>query len=261
MTLHSMSRAHRIASMCVVALLAANGAVLATGLADAVESVVAQELPARTIAVITMPDGSQIAVDPTTPAGYEAIAEAKKKGGTVTTVAVPADAAATGAGGSSIPGINTTDLQRLLTGKVDQIVTTVRTIVDSAGKTVVSIVEGTKTTVSSVVAGPKTSIDARVEDTKTTIEDTQTSIDELIDDTQTTVEDIVEDTNTTIATILEDPTSATTLVTTPPTTTETVPVTVSVPPEVPVVGGTSTPTTVAVPVVTTVPLPGLPGLP
>jgi hypothetical protein len=224
MLLNRTSRAHRIASMCVVALLAANGAVLATGLADAVETLTATA-PARTIALITMPDGSQVAVDPTTPAGWKAIEEAKKNGATVTTVAVSdKEAAATrGANGSgvTIPGINTTDLQQLLTGKVDEITTTVRTIVDSTGNTVVSIVGDATSTVSSIVGDEVVPVVTTIQNTATSLQNTVTSI---ANSTPTTIQNTVttiQDTATTLPdTVTTLPDTVTTVVETTPTTIE-----------------------------------------
>ena len=240
------SRSHRIASMCVVALLAANGAVLASGLADAVETLTAAS-PARTIAIITNPDGTQTAVDPSTPAGWKAIADAKENGATVTTVEVPDSAAATGGTGArpTIPGIDADDLQRLLGGTVDHIVTTVRTIIDETGKTVVSIVDGTLTTVSSIVEDTKTTASSVVDDTKSTL-------DSVIDDTQTTVDSVVDETQTTVSSVVEVVNNLTTTTTAAPTTTTsnvTVPVVVTVttlPGGTPIpepIGGISTPST------------------
>jgi hypothetical protein len=208
MSLHSWSRSHRIASMWVVALLAANGAVLVTGLADAVSSVVEQAKP-RTITLITTKDGKQIAVDPTTPEGWKAVADAEQRGDTVSTVPVPdaAVAASKGDGGNpavTIPGVSAGDLQNLLTGTVDHIVTTVSTIVDSTGQTVVSIVDGVGSTVSSVV-----------------------------DEAGSTVSSVVDTATSTVSSIVD---SATTLPTVP----TTIP-TVTVPTTVPVV---TVPTTV-----------------
>lgn len=173
MSLKSWSRSHRIASMWVVALLAANGAVLVTGLADAVSSVVEQAKP-RTITLITTKDGKQIAVDPTTPEGWKAVADAEQRGDTVSTVPVPeaAVAASKGDGGNpavTIPGVSASDLQNLLTGTVDHIVTTVSTIVDSTGQTVVSIVDGVNSTVSSVVDGAGSTVSSVVDTATSTV--------------------------------------------------------------------------------------------
>src|SRR4051812_35206670 len=167
-SLKSSSRAHRIAATCVVALLAANAAVLVAGLADAVDAVV-QDAKPRTIALITSKDGTQIAVDPTTPAGWKAISDAHQRGDDVADVTVPdpAVAASHRSGAKSpvtIPGVNAIDLQKLLAGTVDQITTTVHTIVDSAGKTVVSIVTEAGSTVSSIVDEGQTTVSSVVQD-------------------------------------------------------------------------------------------------
>jgi hypothetical protein len=204
MSLKSWSRSHRIASMWVVALLAANGAVLVTGLADAVSSVVEQAKP-RTITLITTKDGKQIAVDPTTPEGWKAVADAEQRGDTVSTVPVPeaAVAASKGDGGNptvTIPGVSAGDLQNLLTGTVDHIVTTVSTIVDSTGQTVVSIVDGVGSTVSSVVG-----------------------------DAGSTVSSVVDSATSTVSSIVDSATTVPTVATTIPTVPTTIPVVTTVP--------------------------------
>jgi hypothetical protein len=204
MSLKSWSRSHRIASMWVVALLAANGAVLVTGLADAVSSVVEQAKP-RTITLITTKDGKQIAVDPTTPEGWKAVADAEQRGDTVSTVPVPeaAVAASKGDGGNptvTIPGVSAGDLQNLLTGTVDHIVTTVSTIVDSTGQTVVSIVDGVGSTVSSVVG-----------------------------DAGSTVSSVVDTATSTVSSIVDSATTVPTVATTIPTVPTTIPVVTTVP--------------------------------
>src|SRR5690349_18685681 len=97
MALKSWSRSHRVATVWVAALLAANGAAVLTGLGGDVVPAAAQHAaaaPERTIALITTKDGRQIAVDPNTPAGWQAIADAEKRGDSVTTVAVPPAAVA-----------------------------------------------------------------------------------------------------------------------------------------------------------------------
>src|SRR4051794_34467680 len=195
MSLKSWSRSHRVASVWVVALLAANGAVLATGVTDAVSSVAEQAKP-RTIALITTEDGRQIAVDPTTPAGWKAIADAQKRGDAVTTVTVPQAAVAASKGdpgdpAATIPGVSATDLQSLLTGNVDQIATTVRTIIDSTGHTVVSIVGDVGGTVSSIVGDAGSTVSSIVGDTQSTLQDTVSTIQNTVTTLQDTVTSVV----------------------------------------------------------------------
>jgi hypothetical protein len=223
--------------MWVVALLAANGAVLVTGLADVATHVVAQS-PARLITLITKADGTQLAVDPTTAEGWKAIAEAQKEGAKVTNVEVPKDAVAAskGSGGNplvTIPGIDAGDLQSLLTGTVDHIVTTVKTIVDDTGKTVISVVDGTVSTVSSIV------------------DDAGSTVSSVVDGAQTTASSVVGGVQTTVSSVLGSVTTipAITVPTTIPA--------VTVPTTIPVVTVPTTlppaPVTVpTVPVVTTI---------
>jgi len=250
MSLKSSPRSHRIASMWVVALLAANGAVLATGIADTVSHVAAQA-PARLITLITKPDGTQVAVDPTTPEGWKAIDEAKKSGAQVANVEVPDDAVAAskGSGGNplvTIPGINAGDLQSLLTGTVDHIVTTVKTIVDDTGKTVISVVDGTRATVTSIV-------DDVASTASSVVGGAQTTVSSVVGGAQTTVSSVVGNTPTTIpgvpTTVPGVPTTIP-VATTVPSVPTTVPV-VTVPTTIPVVTTIqNTPTTI--PVVTTI---------
>jgi len=220
--------------MWVVALLAANGAVLVTGLADVATHVAAQA-PARLITLITKADGTQEAVDPTTPEGWKAIADAQKEGAKVTNVEVPKDAVAAskGTGGDpavTIPGIAAGDLQSLLTGTVDHIVTTVKTIVDDTGKTVISVVDGTASTVSSIV------------------DDATSTASSVVDDATSTVSSVVDDATSTVSSVVGSvPTTIPDVPTTVPSLPTTIPV-VTVPTTIPVV--TVPPTTI--PVVTTI---------
>lgn len=208
MSLKSSPRSHRLASMCVVALLAANGAVLVTGLADAATHVVAQS-PSRLITLITKADGTQVAVDPTTPEGWKAIAEAQKDGAKVVNVEVPKDAvaASTGSGGNplvTIPGINAGDLQSLLTGTVDHIATTVKTIVDDTGKTVISVVDGTASTVSSIVDGATSTASSVVDGATSTVSS-------VVDGATSTVSSVVNSATTLPNTVSTLPNTVTTI--------------------------------------------------
>ena len=235
MSLRTWSRSHRIASMWVVALLAANGAVLATGLADAATHVAAQA-PARLITLITKPDGSQIAVDPTTPEGWKAIADAQKEGAKVANVEVPEDAVAAskGTGGNplvTIPGINAGDLQSLLTGTVDHIVTTVKTIVDDTGKTVVSVVGGTVSTVSSIVGDAGSTVSSVVDDAGSTVSSVvggaNTTVSSVVGSTQSTIQNTVTTIQNTVSTLPNTVTTLPNTVTTIQNTVTTLPNTVT----------------------------------
>ncbi|MEN3272296.1 MAG: hypothetical protein V7636_1057 [Actinomycetota bacterium] len=243
MSLKSSPRSHRIASMWVVALLAANGAVLATGMAEVASHVVAQA-PARLITLITNPDGTQVAVDPNTPEGWKAIDEAKRNGAQIANVEVPDDAVAAskGSGGNplvTIPGINAGDLQSLLSGTVDHIVTTVKTIIDDTGKTVISVVDGTVSTVSSIV-------DDAASTASSVVNGAQTTVSSVVGGAQTTVSSVVGSVPTTIPGVPTTIPVATTIPTVP----TTIPV-VTVPTTIPVVTTIQSPPT-TIPVVTTI---------
>jgi hypothetical protein len=237
MSLYSQSRAHRIASMCVAALLAANGAVLVTGLADAIETATPAH-QARSIMIITKPDGSQVAVDPNTPEGWQAVADAKKDGNAVTEVAVPDDVVAASEDSNTqssltIPGINATDLQNLLLGKVDEIKTTVQTIVDDTGKTVVSVANSVVGTASSLVDGASSTVSSVVDDAGSTV----SSVVGDVGKTVTTLQSTVTTIQNTVTTL---PQTVTTL----PQTVTTIPQTVSTAPQTVTSIVSSTPTTI-----------------
>src|SRR5687768_15472978 len=87
----------RIAASSVTALLAANAMVLIVGIADDEAAAPAAGDPkTRTVTLITGEDGTQTAVDPSTPEGARAIEVAEERGDEIATVpATQAPAAAT----------------------------------------------------------------------------------------------------------------------------------------------------------------------
>jgi hypothetical protein len=245
----------RFTAGCVAALLSANAVVLVVGLADASGSAPTAVTAGRAITLLIGPDGKQRAVDPTTAAGWTAIADAQRRGDRVVTVQLPADSAASTGGTQLIPGINTDDLQKLLTGKLDEITTTVLTTLDGAGHTVVSIVDKTGATITSIANDTSATVTSIVDDTSATV----TSIVNSVPTTLPAVPD------TTIPTEITTPTTTPVQVTTPTTqpvvvttpTSSPVQVTVTTPTTVPVTSPTTVKVTVPIAVTTTVPLPHL----
>lgn len=130
----------RLTAMSVSALLAANALVLVVGLGDDIGDEPAEARP-ETVTFIVAEDGSRIAVDPATPEGWKAIADAQERGEQVVTVpnsttttrrptttttrrATPAQ--------SSGAGVTVPDVE----GTLDDTLTTVVSVVDQLGETV-----------------------------------------------------------------------------------------------------------------------------
>jgi hypothetical protein len=154
-------KAQRFIASSITALLAANAVVLVSGIIGDDASPVPAVSDAKTLTYIVSSDGTQTLVDPTTPAGYQAIADANKHGEQVVTVpagqapaAVQAQRAKTttttrpvvkpatnGAGaGISVPTLPDVN------GVITTVVSTVNSVVGTANDTLTtatSIVEDT----------------------------------------------------------------------------------------------------------------------
>lgn len=229
----------RLTSMAVPALLAANAMVLVLGLA----TLDSEPAGADTITYIKAADGTMTAVDPTTPEGWKAIADAQQRGEEVVTV--PEDDAPAAVieqqlapTTTLLPGVTVPDVAGIVDDTTDTVVQTV----DELGNTVDSVVDD----VTDIVDGTAgtdvgSTVDPIVDGATDTLTTTVSTIAETVDDTV----DQVVDTVTSVVTIppVTTPTTARTAVTIPP---------VTVPPIVPIIGGA----TVTVPTT----LPSLPGL-
>lgn len=155
-------KAQRFLAGSITALLAANAIVLVTGvLGGDVASPVPAVSDAKTLTYIVGADGTKTLVDPSTPAGSQAIADANEQGGqvvtvpteqapasvqsqratTTTTTAPGAKPAAPSAGPAT-----TTSTLPVVNGVVNTVVSTVNSVVGTVNDTlttVTSIVEGT----------------------------------------------------------------------------------------------------------------------
>lgn len=225
------SKLQRLTSMSVPALLAANAMVLVLGLAG----MTSDSAGAETVTYIKAADGTVQVVDPSTPEGSRAIAAAEERGDDVVTVPegeAPAVVEQQQAPATTLlPGVTIPNVGEI----IDDTKVTIVDTVDQVGNTVDSVVDG---------------VTDIVDDTA------GTDIGETVDPA---VDDLTDTLTTTVSTVLDavpsDPADVITTTTRPTTTTtQTVSIpTVTVPEEVPVVGGTPTPTV-------TVPPTTLPGL-
>ena len=210
------SAARHVAGGAIASVLAANLAVLATGLggasADGAERggaarVHAGAARAEESVVITLADGSEVTVDPTTPAGQAAIAEAEARGDTIRTVPAseaPGDAAGSrpaatvpaagrGTGGSSAP--RASELTDAVEDAVDDVVeeggdaarTTPTT--QAPGTTPTTEAGGVEEIVEDVVDDVEQTVEDTVDDVEQTVEDTVEDVEDVVD----VVEDVVED--------------------------------------------------------------------
>jgi hypothetical protein len=183
----------RIAASSVTALLAANAMVLIVGIADDEAAAPAGGDPkTRTVTLITGEDGTQTAVDPSTPEGAQAVEDAEERGDEVSTVPAaqaPASATATTAPGStsgttarpSAPAASSTPTTLLpVIGGLRPTVTTVLGAVDDAAEELGDTIDG-------VVDDATDTID----DTLGT--DTGSTVDPIVDQTTDTVVDVVDD--------------------------------------------------------------------
>jgi hypothetical protein len=230
-------RLQRLTAMSVTALLAANAMVLVVGIADdANDEQVTTQGDGRTLALIEGADGKQILVDPNTPEGQQAIADAQKRGDKVSTVAasdVPAESLPDG----GVPGLLPPGVTIPTLGDIED------------------LLHGTESTIVQTVDDLGDTIDDTVDDVTDTIDDTtgldtgdivDPAVDDGTDTLTTTVSTIVDTGNQTATTIVNG-TTGTTTTTVHPTTTTTVAVTTTT------VAPTTTTTTVVVPTTVTVP--------
>jgi hypothetical protein len=213
----------RVLGSAVVGLLAANAfaaAVIAGDVgagpvgAAAAEAASAPTGTPQTVTLVTTADGRRLLVDPSTPEGRKAIADAKRQGATTRDVAIPAR---TGPGSSStLPG--GLDLGRLLGdlpsgGALEVGQEIVDQLLDPG--TVTSVIEGAKTTVSSVVGGAQTTVSSVLGDTQTTVSSvlasTPSTLTSVLGGVQPTVTSVVGGTQSTVTSVLHQvtPTSVT----------------------------------------------------
>ena len=176
----------RLTSMAVPALLAANAMVLVLGLAGMTDDAPAG---ADTVTYIKAADGSMIAVDPNTPEGWKAIADAQQRGQQVVTVDED-DAPA-----------ELMQQQSPTTSPADGLLKPVDDLLDDTESTVVRTVDELGNTVDSVVD----QVTDIVDDTAgTNVGDT---VDPIVDGTTdtltTTVSTVVRETRTTATTVVQ----------------------------------------------------------
>jgi hypothetical protein len=211
----------RVLGSAVVGLLAANAfaaAVIAGDVGGSVaapvtsESTVPPAAPSpgpQTVTLITTTDGRRLLVDPSTPAGRQAIADAERQGATTQDVPVPvADRTDDGDGPTgTLPGA--LDLRHVLGNlpaagalEVDQDVVD-HLLQDPAG-TITSVVDGAKTTVSSVLGTVQTTVSS-------VVGTGQSTVSSLLGSTPSTVTSVVGGAQSTVSSLLSPPP------TTPPT--------------------------------------------
>ncbi|HEX4905183.1 MAG TPA: hypothetical protein VFU93_07020 [Acidimicrobiales bacterium] len=183
----------RLTSMAVPALLAANAMVLVLGLAGMTDDAPAG---AETVTYIKAADGSMIAVDPNTPEGWKAIADAEQRGEQVVTVdEQDAPAELMQQQSPSTPG----GLLKPVDDLLDDTESTVVRTVDELGNTVDSVVDQV-TDIVDDTAGTNVgdTVDPIVDDTTDTLTTTVSTVVRETRNTATTVvqpaEDVVEDT-------------------------------------------------------------------
>jgi hypothetical protein len=204
----------RITAMSVSALLAANALVIAVGLGDDLASSPAAD-QSETVTFIVGEDGTRVAVDPNTPEGWRAIADAQERGQEVVSEPV-ADPTA-----GRKPSTTTTTRPKPRPGQVQPsgsaiTVPDVEQVLDDTLNTVVSIVDDVGQTVDDTVDQVTDIVD------DTTGLDSGETVDPAVDEATDTL-------TTTVSTVVETVTDATLPpvtvppVTTPPVTTPPLP--------------------------------------
>lgn len=230
----------RIARGACATVLAANVAVIAIGLGGAsaagpsdrhVQAGDSGEA-AHDAVLISLADGSKIVVDPATPEGRAAIAEAEARGGTATTVPaddVPVDAvdarsgtpaAATGDGGSDAATQLLLDARRAVedaTDAVEGVVDDVVEAVDGDGDGTPEIVGDSPApgepgdgaddggVVGGVVDDVTDTVDGVVDDVTETVDGVTDTVDDVVGgDTGDTVDDVVGGVDDTVDTVVDD---------------------------------------------------------
>jgi hypothetical protein len=243
-----LPRALRTLLACVVFLLAANAAVVVTHLADdladaappaasgSIETPAVDATVVREIAVITTADGRQIVVDPSTPEGLAAIAEAIARGDTVDTrrVAVrSSDRRGNRAGDASGEALSQAELDAVLKGGDAEALLRAVTTLPVAGAS-----PAAPTTllpaVGDAVDRVLDEVNGVVEDVNGVVEQTRRTVNDVVEDVTDAVNDLPDGTTVSVP-------GVPVTVTTPPVTTPPVSVVVTTPP-----------VTVSVPVATTV---------
>lgn len=180
----------RLTTMAVPALLAANAMVLVLGLASISDDAPAGSGGAETVTYIKAADGSLIAVDPATPEGWKAIADAEQQGQQVVTV----DEADAPSELRQQRAPTTTLLSGGLLEPVDD-------LLDDTESTVVQTVDELGNTVDSVVDRVTDIVD---ETAGTDVGDTADPlVDRVTDTLTTTVSTVVQDTRTTATTVVQ----------------------------------------------------------
>ncbi len=191
----------RLTAMAVPALLAANAMVLVLGLTGITDDPPAG---AETVTYIKAADGTLTVVDPDTPEGWRAIADAERRGEEVVTVApeeAPPAVQQQVAPSTLLPGVTVPDVSDTLDGVQGTVVETV----DEVGETVDGVVDD---------------VTDIVDDTAGTDvgEVVDPAVDEATDTLTTTVSTVLEATDPVGDTVDEVVDTVTSVVTTPPVT-------------------------------------------
>jgi hypothetical protein len=205
----------RVLGSAVVGLLALNAWAAALVARDdrepATATVVEQPAPAapapRTVTLITTTDGHRVLVDPSTPAGQQAIADAERQGATTQTIPVPTSTTTLGQPSTTRPVAAKSGDDGLVAELPQDLVDD---LLRDPGSTVSSLVDGAKTTVSSVLDRGQTTVSSIVDDAQTTVSS-------VVDDAGSTVSSIVDDAGSTVSSVLHQVTTVPT--TAPPATT------------------------------------------
>ena len=186
----------RLTSMAVPALLAANAMVLVLGLASITDDTPAGAGGTETVTYIKAADGSLIAVDPSTPEGWKAIADAEQRGEQVVTVdEADAPASVLKQQKAPAPALSSSN------PPADGLLKPVDDLLDSTESTVVKTLDELGNTVDGVVDR----VTDIVDDTAGT--DVGETVDPLVDDTPdtltTTVSTVVRETRNTATTVMQ----------------------------------------------------------
>lgn len=176
----------RLTTMAVPALLAANAMVLVLGLADITGITDDAPAGAESVTYIKAPDGSLTLVDPNTPEGQKAIADAEQYGQQVVTVAE--EDAPPALQQQKAPG--TTVVPNAVDGLLDDTESTIVDTIDKVGDTIDGVVDGA-TDIIDNNAGT---------DVGSTVDP---EVDELTDTLTTTVSTVVSETRNTATTVAE----------------------------------------------------------
>ena len=206
------TRFHRFLTACVVALLTGNAFAIALIAADDVTNAAAP----HELTLITTADGHRYLVDPSTPAGRQAIEDAKHNGSTLTNVpAPPTSSTAVAARNSNNPlptlppvnGVLPIDPGSALDQTINNIlntVTSVSSVVGGVVTSVSSVLDDTQSTlanVSTTIDGVVTTVSTGVDNVSTTVANVVTTLQNTVTTLQTTVTTLLNNLNNTATTI------------------------------------------------------------